>query len=306
MKKSLFKILQNPRRLGLAILHRYFLWLPDKPYLKLKYWLVMGKKLNLDNPRSFTEKIQWLKLYDRNPKYTIMVDKLAVKEYVASIIGKDYIIPTLAVWDSVDEIDLNQLPDKFVLKTTHGGGGKGVVICRDKSNFDFNEAKAILSASLKSNIYTYYREWPYKDVPRRIIAEQLLENSDEKDIRDYKLFNFDGKVKFLKVDFNRFIEHRANYYDPDWNFLNIEEDVVPSDTNIKIDKPNKLSEMITLAESLSKHIHFIRTDFYFVNNKIYFGEITFYPASGMEHFLPKGSDQEIGKLINLPIGGVLN
>lgn len=290
--------LKNPNRICLSILNRYFSWLPDETFLRLKYRFIMGFGLNLKNPKKFTEKIQCLKLNDRNPLYTTMVDKNAVKDYVKSIIGEEFIIPTLAVWDSTDDIKLDSLPDKFVLKTTHGGGGGGVVICRDKNSFNLDEAKTKLNSSLQSDIYKYYREWPYKNVPRKIIAEQLLvSNDDNSEIRDYKLFCFNGKVRFLKVDFNRFKGHRANYYNTDWELLSLGEDVCMPDPNVIIERPEKLEEMISLAEIIAKDKKFVRVDFYFVNSKIYFGEITFYPASGMEHFVPDGWDEKLGDML---------
>lgn len=290
--------LKDPNRICLSILNRYFSWLPDETFLRLKYRFIMGFGLNLKNPKKFTEKIQWLKLNDRNPLYTTMVDKNAVKDYVKSIIGEEFIIPTLAVWDSTDDIKLDSLPDKFVLKTTHGGGGGGVVICRDKNSFNLDEAKTKLNSSLQSDIHKYYREWPYKNVPRKIIAEQLLvSNDDNSEIRDYKLFCFNGKVRFLKVDFNRFKGHRANYYNTDWELLSLGEDVCMPDPNVIIERPEKLEEMISLAEIIAKDKKFVRVDFYFVNSKIYFGEITFYPASGMEHFVPDGWDEKLGDML---------
>lgn len=297
-QKMNISALKNPNRICLSILNRYFSWLPDETFLRLKYRFIMGFGLNLKNPKKFTEKIQCLKLNDRNPLYTTMVDKNAVKDYVKSIIGEEFIIPTLAVWDSTDDIKLDSLPDKFVLKTTHGGGGGGVVICRDKNSFNLDEAKTKLNSSLQSDIYKYYREWPYKNVPRKIIAEQLLvSNDDNSEIRDYKLFCFNGKVRFLKVDFNRFKGHRANYYNTDWELLSLGEDVCMPDPNVIIERPEKLEEMISLAEIIAKDKKFVRVDFYFVNSKIYFGEITFYPASGMEHFVPDGWDEKLGDML---------
>lgn len=260
----------------------------------------MGFGLNLKNPQKFTEKIQWLKLNDRNPLYTTLVDKYAVKDYVKKVLGEEYIIPTLALWDNIDEIKLDSLHDKFVLKTTHGGGGGGVVICRDKSTFNLDEAKAKLNRSLQADIYKNYREWPYKNVPRKIIAEELLiDNQRNGDIRDYKFFCFNGKVQFLKVDFNRFNGHRANYYDREWKLLSLGEDVCMPDPNVTIECPDKLNEMISMAEKLAMDKKFVRVDFYYVNNRIYFGEITFYPASGMEHFVPDGWDEKLGDMLQI-------
>ena len=173
--------------------------LSDKQYTKLQYRVVTGHKLNLKNPKNYNEKLQWLKLYDRKPVYTTIVDKFAVKGYVRDIIGEQYIIKTIGVWDRFDDIEFDKLPDQFVLKTTHGGGNTGVVICRDKKTIDVKRAKSILEKSLKRDAYKVSREWPYKNVPRRIIAEEYMEDSKTGELRDYKFFCFDGEPKALFV-----------------------------------------------------------------------------------------------------------
>lgn len=280
------------------LLYKLALLVPSRWYIMAKYYKNFGKLPNLRNPNTFNEKLQWLKLYDHNPLYTKMVDKYEAKKYVANIIGEKYIIPTLGVWDKAEDIDFDTLPDQFVLKATHDSGR--VIICRDKSTLDRSWAIEEMRQSLKRDFYSVTREWPYKNVPRQIIAEQLLvDETGTEDIKDYKLFCFDGKVKFLKVDFNRFIQHRANYFDKDWNLLDFGEKVCPPDPKAIMQRPDGLAEMIELAEELSKSLQFVRIDFYYLNNRIYFGEITFYPNSGFGPFIPDGWDERLGKLIKL-------
>lgn len=281
--------------------------IPDKIYIMLKYRKAFGRWPNLKDPQTFNEKLNWLKLHDRNPLYTTMVDKYEAKRYVADLIGEEYIIPTLGVWDRTEDIDFDALPDKFVLKATHDSGR--VIICRDKSKLDKAKAVKEMKESLKRNFYAVTREWPYKNVKPRIIAEQLLESStdiglaDDKvhnqDINDYKFFCFNGHVEFMKVDFDRHIDHHANYYDCDFNLLNFGENVCPPIKERIIQRPIHFSKMIELSEKISKHIRFARVDFYEVNNRIYFGEITFYPASGTGKFVPETADSEIGRRLCL-------
>lgn len=292
--------LHKPRLIGFAIVSR-MTWLPDELFLRLKYYFSMGSRLNLKDPKLFQEKIQWLKLHDRKPEYTRLVDKYAVKGYVANLIGNQYIIPTLGVWDRPEEIDFDELPDKFVLKTTHGGGGGGVAICHDKSNFDKEGAKRHLAKSLKVDIYQHNREWPYKNVPRRVIAEELLETSGNTDLYDYKFFCFNGKVEYFKIDFGRFKEHHANYYDCNANLMPFGEADFPPVPEHKLEMPDNLADMITIAETLSKGFRFIRIDLYNLSGHIYFGEMTFYPASGLGPFIPAEWNFRLGDIIDLSI-----
>lgn len=276
---------------------RYLKWLPDKIYLSILFRVKIGKWINWKNPQTFTEKIQWLKIYNRKPEFTTMVDKYAVKDYVANIIGSQYIIPTLGVWNTPEEIDFDVLPDKFVLKTTHGGGGGGVVICRDKGSFDVEAARRKLNRSFKSDIYKYYREWSYKNVPRRIIAEKCIDVPDKTDLTDYKFFCFNGEPRFLKVDFDRFVNHHANYYDLDWNLLPFgESDFPPVESHIE-HCPSNFYKMIDIARKLSKGYPFLRVDLYNIAGRIYFGELTFYPASGLGAFTSHNWDIYIGKML---------
>lgn len=285
-----------------AIVQNFFRWLPDKPYLQLLYRFKMGHRLNLKNPKTFTEKLQWLKLYNRRPEYTNMVDKYAVKKYVADIIGEEYIIPTLGVWDKPEEINWDSFPNQFVLKTTHGGGGGGVVICKDKQTFNRADAIAKLNQSMRSDIYSGLLEWPYKNVPRRIIAEKFMapkKSPAPADLPDYKFFCFDGKVKFFKIDFGRFVEHHANYYSPNGELLPFGEKGLEPDPNHVEVMPVNLSEMIAVAEKLSTGFKFLRVDLYNVKGKIYFGELTFYPASGLLSFVPEEADKTIGDYLGI-------
>lgn len=299
--------IKNPFKLFAVVFRKMSPFIKnDALYLKILYFFEMrGKKLHLKNPKSFNEKLQWLKIYDYKPEYSTLVDKLAVKSYVESCIGNKHIIPTLAVWDSVEEIDWNSLPNQFVLKTTHGGGGCGVIVCTDKTNFDRIKAINKLKRSLRTNIGQTYREKPYLNVPRKIIAEKYIaehiinSNGAKVDLQDYKFFCFNGKVKFFKIDFGRFVEHHANYYSPNGDLLPFGEVVCKPDPNHVENMPTNLSEMIRLAETLSANYKFLRVDLYNVNGKIYFGELTFYPAAGMGAFIPKEWDEKIGDFLTL-------
>ena len=272
--------------------------IPDDLYIQKQYKLNLGKKLDLKNPQTFNEKLQWLKLYDRKPEYTTMVDKYAVKKYVAEIIGEEYVIPTLGVWDNFDEIDFKELPNQFVLKCTHDSGG--LVICQDKTKLNIQLAKKKLECSLKRNYYWCGREWPYKNVKPRIIAEKYLFDNHINDLYDYKFFCFSGEVKCFKVDFERFVEHHANYYDKKGNILKFGEAELPPIYDKKLKMSKNIDKMVELAEKLSAQQSFLRVDFYDSNGKIYFGELTFYPASGYGKFTSEDWDLKLGEWIKLP------
>lgn len=296
---KLFRYLLYDRNgLKLVILERTAkFYKSDEKFLKKLFKLRMNKDLNLDNPQTFNEKLQWLKLYNRKPEYTTMVDKYAVKEYVAGIIGEEYIIPTLGVWDSVDEIDFEKLPNQFVLKTTHGGGSTGVVICKDKASFDVGAAKKKLQRSLKQSIYTNLREWPYKNVKRRIIAEQYISDSNG-ETNDYKFFCFNGEVKVMLMATERRTAVKFDYFDKDFNHLPFEQGGPNSDK--KLERPQCMDEMIKLANILSENIPHVRVDLYDIDGKIYFGELTLFDSSGMAEFKPKEWDYTFGSWIKLP------
>ena len=271
-------------------------FLPDDTYLKLIYRLKVGKKLNLDNPQTYTEKIQWLKIHDRKPIYTTMVDKYEAKKYIESIIGSGHTIPTLGIWNTFDEIDFEKLPERFVLKCTHDSGG--LVICKDKNKLDKKEASRKINKSLKTNFYWVGREWPYKNIKSKILAEQFMQD-DSGQLRDYKFFCFSGVVRAVLVATNRFTSHNFNYYDPLFNPLPIESRDGKCSSAI-INRPEKWDEMISIAEKLSKEIPFIRVDLYYVNNHVYFGELTFFDSSGYDDLSSEHWNMVFGDWIQLP------
>lgn len=296
---KLIRAIKSPKRILIYILNKSARLFSDKRFLQIRFHLEMGQKLDLDNPKTFNEKLQWLKLYNRKPEYTTMVDKYAVKGYVADIIGQEHIIPTLGVWNSVDEIDWDVLPNQFVLKTTHGGGGGGVVICKDKDMLDKEKAKKRLQKSLDSDIYWNYREWPYKDVPKRIIAEQFMSNNG-KDLEDYKIHCFNGEPKFILVCSNRYGKGAMidDFYTPEWELMEVRRPGHPKHEKAS-EAPKLLSQMLEQARILSKDIPFLRVDFYIIQGKIYFGELTFFPASGMSKFEPEEWDYTFGNHLKL-------
>ena len=304
MGKSLLKKIKgalfNKKKLIGALTRRgFFNILSDKSFVKLQFKTIFGYELNLDNPKTYSEKLQWLKLNDHNPLYTTLVDKEAVKDYVAEKIGEQYIIKTLGVWDNFEEIDFDKLPNQFVLKCTHDSGG--LVICRDKNLFDIVGAKKRIEKCLKRNYYKHGREWPYKNVKPRIIAEEYMEDTKTGELRDYKFFAFDGEVKAMFIASersNKNTETRFDFFDRGFNHLPFTNghpnaDVLPQ-------KPEKYDEMVSLAEKLSVGIPQARIDFYEVDGKVYFGEITFFHWGGLMPFNPPEWDEKFGSYIKLP------
>lgn len=302
------KIIDNPYKLLYAVVSRVpFIakCIRDDRYLKLQYRSVFGKPLNLEAPHTFNEKIQWLKIHDRKPEYTMMVDKYEVKKYVADLIGAEYIIPTLGVWERFEDIDFDALPNQFVLKCTHDSGG--LAICRNKAEFDIEEARRKINKSLGKNFYWMGREWPYKDVKPRIIAEQYMEDTKTEELRDYKFFCFDGVAKALFIATDRQKEGeevKFDFYDMDFKHLDFKQG--HPNAAVSPAKPETFDEMRQLAEKLSKGIPHLRVDFYEVNGKAYFGELTFSHFSGMVPFNPEEWDETFGSWIKLPekFGGV--
>lgn len=290
IKKTIRRTLQYLSRVGLLY------WIPDKIYLKIIFRLKLGKSLNLSNPKTFNEKLQWLKLHNRKHEYTKMVDKFEVRQYIAEKIGDEYLIPLLGVWDSPYDIDFDSLPNQFVLKCTHDSGG--LVICRDKKTLDVKTACSKLNTALKNNGYGYGREWPYKNVKPRIVAEQYMVDESGYELKDYKFFCFNGTVKLIQVDFDRHTSHKRNIYNTSWDIQELQIRY-PSDKNKNIPKPVQLEVIIELAEMLSHGIPHVRVDFYSVESHIYFGELTFYHGSGTEKFTPEEWDYTLGSWIDL-------
>lgn len=273
--------------------------LSDKLYLKLKYYQRMGKKLNLDSPKTFNEKLQWLKLYDRNTLYTKLVDKYEVREYIVNSIGEEYLIPLIGVWDDFDDIDFGALPNKFVLKCTHDSGG--IVICEDKTKFDIYKTRKKIKKCLSYNYYWHGREWSYKNIKPRIIIEQYMSDEDEDELKDYKFFCFDGvpKAMYVATDRNKKDEEtKFDFFDMDFNHMPFTNG--HPNAKVQIKSPDTFEKMKELASRLSKGIPQVRVDFYSINGRIYFGELTLSHWSGFTPFEPEEWDYKFGEWIHLP------
>ncbi len=297
MIKKLINYIKNPDYFLLWLDMKRIITLNDELYLKILYKKIVGKKLNISNPQTFNEKLQWLKINDRKDLYTTMVDKYEAKEYVANIIGEEYIIPTLGIYNKFEDIYFERLPNQFVIKCTHDSGG--VVICKDKSNFDIKKAKNKINKCLKKNYYYLGREWPYKNIKPRIIIEKYMEDTKNDDLIDYKIMCFNGKVKCSFICLNRRSKTGLNvdFYDINWNKMPFERHY--KNSSIITPKPEQYDKMVELSEKLSQNIPFLRVDFYEINGKIYFGELTFFPGSGMEEFTPDEWDKKLGDFLIL-------
>lgn len=285
---SLYKIIKRISRI-----------IPDKIYLNIKFYKNFAKLVDFKNPQTYNEKLQWLKIYNRNPLYTMIVDKYKVKNFVANKIGEEYVVPLLGVWNNFDEIDFELLPDKFVLKCNHDCGG--VVICKDKSTFDKTNARNLLGQHLKNNYYWDHREWPYKNVKPLIFAEEYMVDESGYELKDYKWFCFNGEPKLLFIAQDRDTpneETKFDFYDMEFNHLPIKNGH-PS-ANIHREKPFGFEEMKKLAAKLSEGIPHVRVDFYNVNGHIYFGEMTFFHWGGFVKFEPQEWDNILGGWIQLP------
>lgn len=293
------KILSNPREYAIALLNSTAPFFPDKLFLKIKFWLRVGYPLDFKNPKTFNQKLQWLKLYGRTPQDTLLADKYAVKDIVAQKIGKQYVVPLIGVWDSVDDIDFSKLPQRFVMKVTHDSGG--VYICKDKSSINIDEVKALFRDSVKRDFYAVSREKAYRKIPHKIIAEEYIED-DNGELNDYKFFCFNGEPKMLFVAEGRqkgeeFLTF--DFFDMDFNhlpFLNGHPNA-----NHVIEKPAAFEKMKELAAILSKGMPHVRIDFYAIGEKVYFGEFTFSHFGGMTPFEPVEWDYKIGEWLNLGI-----
>lgn len=295
--KKIIKYLIHPKGIIIFLASRNLIKIEDKKFLEEQFYFKMKYKLKLENPKTFNEKLQWLKLYDRKDIYTKMVDKYEAKKYVASIIGEEYIIPTLGVYNQFEDIDFSQLPNQFVIKCTHDSGG--IVICKNKETFDFKQAKKKLERKLKQNFYYNAREWPYKNVKPRIIVEKYIEDVNNKDLTDYKLMCFNGKVKcsFVCIERNSKSGLKIDFYDENWEKMNFARHYRNSNKETK--KPNNYEKMVEFSEQLSKGTKFVRVDFYEIKDQLYFGELTFYPGAGYEEFTPFKYDELLGSWIDL-------
>lgn len=271
----------------------------DEMYLKVMFFHRLGYWPNFKNPKTFNEKLQWLKLHDHNPLYTVYADKYAVRPHIRDVMGDEYLIPILGVYESVDNIDFNRLPDQFVLKCNHGASFN--IICKDKRKIDIAETKKLLKKWMMTDFYNDKKEYHYKDIKRCIICEKYMKDDHSKELMDYKFFCIGGKVRMIQVDFDRFSNHRRNLYDKDWKLLDVELSF-PRAPDLYSEPPAKLSEMIRFAELLSKEFPQVRIDFFYINDRIYFGEMTFFSGAGFSKYKPRSFERKLGGYLILPKG----
>lgn len=279
--------------------------MPDKQFLEMAYKINMGQELNLDKPYTFNEKLQWLKLYNRRPIYTMMVDKYKVREYIKERLGEEYLIPLIGAWDDPDEIDFDALPDQFVLKCNHNSG-LGMYICKDKSKLNVEKVRSKLRKGLKQDYYLLFREWPYKNVQRKIICEKYMTDDTSKDLKeedkelaDYKFFCFNGVPKFMYISHDNSVNATTDFFDMNFKRLNIRmkdpnSDIIPS-------KPVEFDELKSIAEKLSFGIPFVRVDMYVINGQIYFGELTFFHNAGFTKIYPEEWEKTLGDWIDISL-----
>ncbi len=297
LKKFVKYIIDPDSRFAIDIERGRYDKMSDEEFLKKAFKVHMGYELDLENPRTFNEKLQWLKLYDRKPVYTKMADKYEVKDYLKPIMGKEHIIPLIGAWEHFEDIDVDSLPNQFVLKTNCGSGN--VFVCRDKQKFDFASAKKIESA-LKRNYFFNSREWPYKDIKPLIFAEQYMQDGETKNLNVYKIFCFDGRPEIIQtIQNDKTKDETIDYFDTNWNKLLLKQNFPNSEAPLK--KPETLGTMLDLASKCSKGFPFLRVDLYEINKRVYFSEFTFYSDSGFAAFNPPEWDRILGDKIVLPI-----
>lgn len=297
--KRLWKAIKNPKLILQYLSGKSIFWkMSDEKYLKMKYLFNIGKKLNLKKPFTFNEKMQWLKLNDRKDIYTLMVDKYEAKKIAAERIGEDYIIKTIGIWDKFEDIDFDKLPNQFVLKCTHDSGT--VVICKDKNNFNIESAREKINSRLKYNYYYNCREWPYKNVKPRIIAEEFMQDRDFEVLNVFKVFNFNAGEQIVQaIQNDKTKDECIDYFDKDWNKLVLRQNY--KNGEITLPEPKNLKEMLEISKELSEGFKFLRTDFYEVNGKLYFSEFTFYSDAGLAKFEPEEWDGILGDRIDLSL-----
>lgn len=280
-----------------SVLWKWGGFIPDKLYLSVRYYLKFNKLINWDNPKNFCEKLQWLKLYNRKPEYTMLVDKVKVKNYVATLIGEEYIIPTIGVWDNPNDIDFDKLPNQFVLKCNHNSG-LGMCICRDKEKLDVGDVRRKLRKGLKQNYYLTGREWPYKNVERKILGEKFMTDGSNTDLNDYKFYCFNGEPLIVMISSGRYSgDLRFDYYNMNWEKLSLTWD--RPNSNIEHIKPVCFDEMKKICQILSSKIPHVRVDLYVINSKPYFGEMTFFDSSGFCYFEEEQWNNQLGQYIEL-------
>lgn len=297
--KGIWEYLTDIKARKLDLLLKFGKNMSDERYLKKLYRIKMGRPLNLSDPQTYTEKLQWLKLYDRKPEYTVLQDKYAVRDYVAKTIGSEYLIPLLGVWEDAKDIDFTKLPDQFVLKCNHDSAS--VIICRDKTKLDYEKTREKLNECLRTNYYLSAREWAYKDIKPLIIAEKYMAMSNQETLTDYKFFCFSGKAKIVMLTSGEAHtrNRRNDLFDISFNRLPIQRGNVEG-SNVLYNKPEKFDVLVSLAERIAGNIPFIRVDFYLIEDHPYFGEVAFYPSAGLSQFSPSEWEEKIGSWIKLP------
>lgn len=301
MIKNVFKTVVEKCKLIILHILRYKICraIPSSIFLKIVYRIRFSRKLDLKNPKTFNEKLQWLKLYDRRPEYIRMVDKYKVKQYISETVGEEYVIPLLGVYGSFREIDFSALPDQFVLKPNHTSGD--ILICKDKSKIDYMELAKTVDLWLKRKFYWENREWPYKMVIPRIICEQYMVDESGTELKDYKFMCFNGEAKCCVVCLNRGSIHGVNmdFYNMNWELMPVEN--IYHNSGTLVPKPKDFDAMVKIACQLSKGLSFLRVDFYETEKQLYLGELTFYPCSGYAKLFPESYDYLFGSWINIKL-----
>lgn len=270
-------------------------YLPDKPFLSLLFKRRLGYAMDWKNPQSFNQKLQWMKLYDENPLYSTYADKVEVRNFVVATIGEQYLIPCLGVYDKAEDINYDLLPDRFVLKCNHGA--KYNVICKDKSKLDILATNTAINKWLKDKFWRQKREYHYRAIKPRILCEQYMEDAETSGLNDYKVFMIAGEPYMIQVDLDRFGEHQRNIYDADWHLLDVE---ISFPKGPDVPRPVVLDEMVDCAKKLADGFAEVRVDFYVINGKLYFGEMTFFSGAGFSRYKPREFEFEMGKKLKLP------
>ncbi len=296
--KTAASLIKTPQKLLLpAGANGLLNFIPDQTYLKAVFKAETGYKLDLNHPQTYNEKLQWLKLYDRKPEYTMYADKYRVREYIARTIGEQYLIPLVGIYKTANEIPWDKLPNRFVLKCNHASGTN--IICKNKDNLDIASAEKQLNAWLKRNAFWGAREWCYKNIEPCIVCEEFIETEDGNTPDDYKFMCFNGIPRFIQLHHDRYGEHTLDYYTPEWDKANLQR--IDANTSAKDkEKPDKLEEMLAIARRLSENMYYARIDLFYVNGNIYFGEITLYPTGGLSTFTRYEDDLLLGSYIKLP------
>lgn len=296
--KTAFSLIKSPQRLILPAGQNGLLnFLPDKTYLKAVFKAETGYELDLNHPQTYNEKLQWIKLYDRKPEYVIYADKYKVREHIANTIGADHLIPLIGMYKRAEGIPWQDLPNRFVLKCNHASGTN--IICKNKADLDIASAEKKLNTWLKKNAYWGAREWCYKDIEPCIICEEFIETADGNTPDDYKFMCFNGIPRLIQVHHDRYGNHTLDYYTPEWKKADLQRIDANISTKI-VERPEKLDEMLSIVERLSKDMYYARIDLYYVSGRIYFGEITLYPTGGFSTFTRHEDDLLLGSYIKLP------